>query len=178
MNTIERITHILYTAKIPYQFDQQNSRIGLFLTLKTGEEIPFTIDTREGGSWLDICAPNLLQVKDSVFKGVVFQTLLTIAWETPIIRYFHNPNNASISASIDLPLLDMTITDCTLISCLTLMANSLVEAIPRLRHVLATGTDPGRKSYLEQLVEQMPSDSLTEMAKLIQLRQQQNGSNS
>lgn len=173
MNTIDNIAKILYSAQIPYHYDQQQGFLGLMFTLKNGEQIPFSVQIREGGKWLDVSALNFLCVKESVFKGVVFQSLLTIQWDTSIVRYFYNPHTGNIGASVDIPLIDITLTYNNFLHYLTILLNSLDETIPRLRTILATGNDPGRKSQLEQVIQEMPEDTLEQIAKLIELRQQQ-----
>jgi hypothetical protein len=171
------IAQTLEKHKIPCEYDEPNRRFLLAAKLKNAGWIPISIQLRDDSTWLDICAPNLLQVGEQVYKGVFFQTILTHAWETSMVRFFHNPNNGSISASIDLPLVDMTLTEKVLMYCFTVLLDSLDELMPRLRCVLSTGRDPGRKTYLEQLVDKMPSESLEQLAQLIAMRQQQGESN-
>lgn len=174
-STIETVCQVFDSQKIPYHYDRQAGRVGLVINLKSTGEIPLIIQVRDQEAWLDICVSKLLQVKDSVYKGVIFQTLLTSTWETAMVRYFHNSNDGSISASIDLPLLDMNLSERSLMYCLTLLIDSLNDVMPRLQCILATGRDPGHKSQLEQLLDQMPAESLERLAQLIALRQQGGG---
>jgi hypothetical protein len=175
MKTIQAICQIFNVQQIPYHYYQQTQQVGLVINLKNSSQVPFMIQERDQGTWLDISVPKLIQVQDSVFKGVIFQTLLTHSYETAMVRYFYNPNDGYISASLDLPLLEMNLSERSLMYCLTLLVDSLNDIMPRLRCVISTGRDPGRKSSLEQLVEQMSPESLDQIAQLIALRQQGGG---
>lgn len=175
MKTVQAICQIFSAKGIPYRYYEQTQEVGLVITLKDSSQFPVFIQERNQGAWLDICVPKLLQVQDSVFKGVIFQTLLTHTYETAMVRYYYNPKDGSINASVDLPLLDMNLSERSLMFCLNLLVESLNDIMPRLRSVLATGCDPGRKSEIEQFIEQMSPEALAQMAQLIAMRQQGGG---
>ncbi len=171
------IIDVLKKHQVPFQQDDHNGVIFTAFEIPELGIIHLNIQVKEQGAWLDICTSKLLKVDESVYKGILFQTVLIHAWETPMVRFFYNPQTGYLSASIDVLLADMVLTEKALIDGINFLIRTLTKVMPRLKSVLATGEDPGRKSPLEQAIEQMPPKTLEQIAQLIAQRQQQGGPN-
>jgi hypothetical protein len=124
---------------------------------------------------VDFRAPLLCQIEDCVYKGMVLQTMAIVACQYPCLKMFYDPKQRAVGASIEIPLLDMELSQKTFWFCLNQLINWLDEFVPRLQSVMATGIDPGKKSAWEQLLDRMPAESIEELAQLIAQRQKQGG---
>lgn len=166
------ITQYLYDNKIPYQEDSNTGTLLLSFGTKDGI-FPMDISSHEQGRWIDIYVSKLLKVNESPYKGVIFQTLFVFQNENPLIRFMYNPKSGYINASIDITLVDMTITEKALLASIDLMVYAINRIMPRLKSILATGEDPGEKSFLASVIDYIPEETLEEIAQLINQRKGQ-----
>ena len=120
------------------------------------DHIGIAMQLSEDGEFLQFQALDLLPVKDSVFKGVIFQTLLTLNYQTKLVKFEYDPIDGEVRAAIDLPLEDGGLTSQQFERCLTYLITVVDRlAMPRLKEVLATGNDPGQRGRGKMLAESM-----------------------
>ena len=135
---------------------------------KNIEYLPVVIELLEERNFLYIYSPQLLNIKDSVFKGVAFQTMLALSYEMKMLRFEYDPNDGEVRASIELPIEDGNLTLKQFQCCLMGLVYMIDElAMPRLKAVLATGEDPGAKGQVEE-VAQLLADSNSEMLEILE----------
>ena len=116
----------------------------------------------------------LFEIKGQIFKGVFLQTLLTLQYEQPLIKFWYIPQQELVSATVELSLIDTPLTETNLMTCVNNLIFYVDETIPRLQKVLATGNDPGNTSVLEKVIAQMSPEAILEIEKLIAQRKKQN----
>ncbi|NER38666.1 MAG: hypothetical protein F6J93_32725 [Oscillatoria sp. SIO1A7] len=170
--TLEQIARYLDRSDVEYQIDAENSCIVSAYSFP----FPILIDLQEDGQYMELAVPQLLQVQDHIYKGVLLQTLLAISWETKMLRWEYDPMDGEIRASIILPLEDAILTEQQFNRCL----NSLVELVDgcrsRIEAVLQTGEDPKQKALGERLLlaleANLPPGSLDMLDKAIAARRQ------
>lgn len=174
---LEFIAQCLDRRNWTYDLDVANSRIITGVKAQNVEHFLIVIQLTENGEFLQFIAPQLLLVKDHVFKGVLFQTMLAIAMEVKMLRFEYDPTDGEVRASIELPLEDTQLSVRLFNRCLNALIELVDEvAMPRLKAVLAAGTDPGRKNLAERLLDGMPEELLNLLEEAIALRQQQGNS--
>lgn len=156
--TLKQIAQYLDRREWRYHIDTEDSRIITGVKADHVEEFIIIISLKENGEYLEIVAPQLLKVKDHVYKGVLFQTLLAISWQVKMLRWEYDPLDGEIRASIAFPLEDALLTQKQFNRALSGLID-LVDRVsmPRLKAVLATGVDPGEKELGEALLEAMES---------------------
>ncbi len=170
--TLQQLAQFLDDRQWRYRVDSAESRI---LTGVKAENVdPFVIVLRlsENGEFLQFQVPQILMVPDSVYKGPLLQTMAHIQYQVKMLRLEYDPTDGEIRASIELPLEDAPLTERQFNRCLEGLVHLVdQEAMPRLKAVLATGEDPGRKALAQRLMADMPPELLgllTEMAALHQ----------
>lgn len=173
--TLHQIAEFLDNRDWKYDFQPENSRVITGVKADNVDPFPIAIALKEEGEYLEFAAPNLLHIKNHVYKGVLFQTLLAISWETKMIRWEYDPLDGEIRASIGFPLEDAPLTEQQFnraLSALIHIVDSL--AMPRIQAVLETGIDPQEKQLGERLLltleEVLPEGSLTLLEKAIAAR--------
>lgn len=172
--TLPSIAQFLNQLGWNYSVDTANSRIITGVQAQNVEEFSIVFQLSEEGEFLQIYAPNLLQIYDCVFKGLVFQTILVISREINLLRFEYDPIEGAIHVSIDLPLEETELTERQFNRCLSSLIQLVDEVVmPRLKAVLATGEDPGFQYLAERLLEEMPDGLLNLMEQAIAVRQQQ-----
>lgn len=169
-----------YLNQLEIKHEVKSSKTRILTGFKTDNvgNLPIIIQLSEEGEFLHLYTPQLLNVKDSVFKGVAFQTMLALSYEMKMLRFEYDPNDGEVRASIELPIEDSTLTLKQFQRCLMGLVHLVDDiAMPRLKAVLATGEDPGAKGQVEE-VAQLLTDSNSEMLELLEqaiaLRKQQN----
>lgn len=144
MANSKKVKDYLKRLKVPYQMQQQPKRFTFLVEGKNISGLPVDIALTEKGKYISFVVSQLISVENSVYKGVVFQTLLTIALEQDMIRWGYDTSNNYIYASVEMILQDSDLTFKQFkFSLMTLLEIIDLEAIPRVRQVLATGSDPG-----------------------------------
>lgn len=175
--SLQQVAEYLDNRGWRYHLEPAKSRIVTGVESEQVESFLIVISLKEDGAYLELAAPQLLMVKDHVYKGVLFQTLLAIAWEVKLLRWEYDPSDGEVRASIAIALEDALLTERQF----NRMLGALVqlvdqESMPRLKAVLATGEDPGRKgveqALAEMLQEMLPEGGLAELQQAIAQLQQ------
>lgn len=175
--TIAQIARYLDERKWTYEVDSEHDRIITGVRAENVERFLLAIALKEDGEYFSLAAPQLLNVREHIYKGVLFQTLLAMSWEMKMVRWEYNPMDGEIRAAIELPLEDNTLTQRQFERCLDGLIY-LVDsvAMPRLLAVLETGADPGEAELGERLLlalqEMWPSGALTHLEKALAARKQ------
>jgi hypothetical protein len=139
-----------------YHLEKENSRIITGVKADNVEDFLIVISLKEDGEYLEVAAPQLLKVKDHVYKGVLFQTMLAISWQVKMLRWEYDPTDGEIRASIAFPLEDAPLTEKQFNRVLSGLIDLIDRvSMPRLKAVLATGNDPGEREIGEQLLDAM-----------------------
>jgi hypothetical protein len=84
---IDRIAHYLGRRHWKYLMQRENTCILTSVRANHVEQFQILMALDENGAHLVLTAPGLLYVKDHVYKGVLFQTLLAISWEVKLLRW-------------------------------------------------------------------------------------------
>ena len=140
------------------------------LTGLAGKNIPqisIALQLSEDGECLQFQALNLLSIKDSVFKGVAFQTLLSLNYQIKLLNFEYDPIDGEVRGVIEFPLEDGGLSDQQFdrcLDCLVLMVDRV--AMPRLKEVLATGNDPGMKGMGQLLAEGLSPEAIAILREL------------
>ncbi len=163
--TLTQIAQYLDHRGWKYHRDDANDRIVTGVQADHVDQFVIVIQLQESGEYLSLAAPQLLMVKDHVYKGVLFQTLLAIAWDVKLLRWEYDPSDGEIRASIGFALEDADLTERQFNRVLTALIQLVdTTAMPRIQQVLATGTDPGARGIEEQLAsalqEMLPAGGL------------------
>jgi len=91
-----------------------------------------------------------------------------------MLRLEYDPTDGEIRASIELPLEDAPLTDRQFNRCLEGLVHLVdQEAMPRLKAVLATGEDPGRRALAQRLMADIPTELMGLLEEMVNLHQQQ-----
>ncbi|MBD2181065.1 hypothetical protein H6S82_12540 [Planktothrix sp. FACHB-1355] len=176
--TLPQIAHYLDERGWKYKLDEENNCIITGVKAKNVENFWLVINLMENGEYFQMVAPQLLTgVKDHVYKGVLFQTLLALSWETKMVRWEYNQLDGEVRASIEFPLEDGGLTQRQFDRCLNMLIQLVDElAMPRLKTVLETGEDPNQKELGERLLlslqEILPDGSLGLLEQAIAARKQ------
>ncbi len=156
-----------------YEVEVNKDRVRLDLKTANVEKLTVVIQLSEGGRFVQFRAPKLLQLKDHVYIGLLFRTMAAITHSVKLLRLEYNLADSEVSASIHLPLEDALLTGWQFERCLESLVQLVDEvAVPRLKAVLATGQDPGRRKLAESLLEAMPEDLVQELDQVLASRQQ------
>lgn len=180
-NQIKKIISYLDKLNWSYALQAKESIIYTTVQAKNIEQLDMTIYLDTEVNYLTIAVQNLLQIKNSVYKGVLFQTLLDISYNSRLIRWGYNSINGEVCASVELPLESTLLTEKQFYYCLQVLIYIIDEvAIPRLQSVLETGIDPGveevGKQLLENLENNLPDSALESLYDALkERRQKRNG---
>ena len=151
--TLEHIAHYLDNRQWNYNLQPEKDRIVTGVAAENVDPFLIVISLKENGEYLEIAAPELLQVKDHIYKGVLFQTLLALTWSSKMLRWEYDPMDGEVRASIAFPLEDAPLTEQQFNCALSGLIQLVDEvAMPRIQTVLETGTDPGEKDLGERLL--------------------------
>jgi hypothetical protein len=127
----------------------------------------------DGGELLQFHVPQILSIKDSVYKGVIFQTMLAMNYYHKLVKFEYDPLDGEVAMGIEIPLQDNTLTAAQFDFCLEGLIQMVELAMPRLKQVLATGIDPGLKYLAKTLVENLSPDLLELVREMSDLLQEQ-----
>jgi hypothetical protein len=177
--SIQTIAACLNSFEWRYTQDVEKSVIHTGIKAENVENFQIMIQVAEEGEFLQIWVPQLLQVKDHVFKGVLFQTLLHISYQTKLLRFEYDPSDGEVRVSIEIPIEDGNFTERQLWRCLQALAFVDRQVMPRLQAVLAYGEDPGKEddlsSMAQGLLDQLPPEMVDTLARVLAERQQMGG---
>lgn len=171
--TLPFIAHCLEQRDWKYKFDAENSRIITAVQAENLDNFIISIQLSENGKFVQFIAPQLLAVKDSVYKGILFQTMLAISYQVKMLRFEYDPTDGEVRASIELPIEDSQLTERLFDRCLNGLIQLVdLKAMPRLKAVLATGIDPGPQDAGAQILYGIYDELLNLMGEAIARRQQ------
>lgn len=155
-----------------YRSDTDRNRIMTAVESEQVEDFTIVIQVEEDGEYLALVAPQLLELKDHVFKGVAFQTLLAIAWEVELLRWEYDPRDGEVRTSTGIALADATLTEKQFNRLLSGLIQLTNDGVERLQGVLATGNDPGGKTTPAQMMaalrEKLSDEGLAELQAQLQ----------
>jgi len=170
---LKTIAEYLNNNDWKYYTDAKNDRIVTGVKADNIEQFLISIQLSENGEFIQFIVPEILKVKDHVFKGLLFQTMLTIQNEIKMLRFGYDPDDGEIYGFIDFPLEDGVLTEKQFNRALKALIYLVdTTAMPRLKAVLATGNDPGKKNTVEELLDALPDDLVAMLAQAIASRQQ------
>ena len=175
--TLLHIAEYLDDRRWTYEVDAANDCIIIGVRAENVERLLLAIRLGEDGEHFSLAAPTLLNVRNHPYKGVLCQTLLTIAWEINMVRWEYNPVTGEVGAAIEFPLEDNHLTQRQFDRCLDGLIY-LVDAVamPRILAVLETGVDPGEVELGERLLltlqESWPAGVLGQLEKALAARKQ------
>ena len=157
-----------------YEADPAHSRILTGVKAENVESLMIIFQLTEEGRFLQLIIPQLLSVKDHVYKGVIFQTLLSISYQLKMIRFEYDPSDGEVRASIQLPLEDANLTETLFDRCLTGLIQMVdQQSMPRLKAVLATGNDPGPQNLASLLAGEMSAEMMTLLEQMLEAAKRQ-----
>jgi hypothetical protein len=173
--TLDTIAQYLDNRNWKYVAEEAKSRIVTGVKGENVEEFVIVIQLLRDGESVQIYVPQLLNVQDSVFKGVLFQSMLSFLWDYYLVRFEYDPRDGEVRASIDLLLEDSTLTERQCDRALSVLVEVVdTHLMPRMQAILATGNDPGRKQLAEKMLAQMPEDMVGLLAEAIRDRSHTN----
>lgn len=143
--TIHAIADILIREDIDYMFDREKNFLFVAIKLDDIKEQGIVIKVIENGKIVQVVAPLLFKINGSVHKGAVMQKIFELQFKTPILKFSCNTlenNKQYIEARIDFPVYRSTFAQNDLFFCFNFLRAKLIEQLPRLQHVLATGCEP------------------------------------
>jgi hypothetical protein len=153
--TLKQICQYLDTLGWHYEVeDRDDVQIVAEIDTETIQS-QIVIALKEAGEYFELTAPNILAREDVVntpFKEALFQTLLSINWETKFVQWEYDVCDDEIRATIEFPLEDSQLTQRQFERCLFGLVQVLDDALPRLLAVLETGQDPGDPDLDELLL--------------------------
>ncbi len=163
--TLDFIAHCLDQRGWTYQVDRAQQQIITGVKAENLDRFIILLRLTEKGEFLQFIAPQILNLKDHVYKGMAFQTMLHISYGVKMLRFEYDPSDGEVRASIELPLEDATLTVAVFNRCLEGLIQLVdTQAMPRLKAVLATGEDPGQTEgglsvdLAEMLLAAMPQE--------------------
>lgn len=171
--TLTDITQYLDSQNWTYEVDEAKSHVVTGVKAENVEQFIIIIQLLHDGELVRIYTPQLLNIKDHVFKGILFQAMLNLMWEYSLVRFEYDSTDGEICASIDLLIKDTALSQKQLDSVLRVLIDAVdAYAMPRIKEILATGIDPGRKQLAERMLQQMPEEMLELLAEALQERTQ------
>ena len=173
--TIQQIARYLDNRHWNYELFDSDSRIITGVKAENVDQFLILIHLTEEGEYLELTAPDLLQAKHHIHKEKLFQTMLTISWQSKMLRWEYNPIDGEVGASIAFPLEDAALTERQFDRSLSTLIKVVDEvAMPRLQAVLSTGSDPGEEQLGEWLLltleESLPDGSLSLLSQALEAR--------
>ncbi len=151
--SLQQIAQYLDDRGWRYKLDADNVCMITGFEAENGKQFLIVIRLTESGKYLTISIPQVLtNIKDHIHKNALFQTLLTLTWETPLLRWEYDPIEGIVCGSVELLLEDSTLTYNQFDQYLTSLTHLVDQTIPRLTAVMATGIDPGAQQLGERLL--------------------------
>ncbi|HIK10129.1 MAG TPA: hypothetical protein IGS52_07660 [Oscillatoriaceae cyanobacterium M33_DOE_052] len=162
--TLAQVASFLDQRGWRYRLEPEQDRILTGVQSEHVDDFMLVIQVQENGEYLSIFAPQILNLKNHIYKGVAFQTMLAIAWEVKLLRWEYDPSDGEVRTSVGVALEDAALTGRQFNRILSGLINLTERGVERLKVVLATGNDPGGKTTEAQiaaaLMEMLPSEAL------------------
>lgn len=152
--TLEQIARYLDNRGWSYELEQDNNRIITGVQADNLENFLLVIQLDEDGEFFKLFAPQVISgIIDHPHKEAILQSMLCISWETKMLQWEYDPSDGEIRAIIEFPLEDSILTEKQFNRCLSGLIQIVDEiAMPRLKAVMETGTDPGDEDIGERLL--------------------------
>jgi hypothetical protein len=152
--TLEEISSYLSKHQIVHQLDHENRQILAGVEAENISDFLIVIQLHEDGEFFKIFAPAVLTgIHEHQYKEAIFQTMLTIAWETKMMQWEYDASDGEVRAMIEFPLEDARLTERQFFRCLTGLVDMVDNiAMPRLKGVMQSGQDPGDPEVGERLL--------------------------
>lgn len=154
--TLDQIEAYLGARGLKFRRDEANGTVLVPFGFKEAgfERVLFVVRLQENGEFFELIVPQLFHYPDGPNKLPLMQTLLHISWETKMLQWEYDPSDGEIRATIEFPLEDAPLTQRQFNRVLEAMLQFITVYGPRVRTVLETGSDPGRRP------SQQPADEL------------------
>ena len=145
--SLSQIEAFLTTRNLKFQRDESRSSILVpFGFAEAGfDRVVVVVRLQENGEFFEIIVPNLFTYPDGPNKLPLMQTLLHISWETKMLQWEYDPSDGEIRATIEFPLEDAVMTSRQFFRAFDAMLQFIQVYGPRIRTVIETGSDPGRR---------------------------------
>ena len=145
--TLAEVEGYLGARGLQFRRDEANGSILVPFGFKEAgfERVLIVVRLQENGEFVEVIAPNLFHYPDGPNKLPLMQTLLHISWETKMLQWEYDPTDGEIRATIEFPLEDAPLTQRQFYRVLDAMLQFITVYGPRVRTVLETGSDPGRR---------------------------------
>ncbi|NEQ79299.1 MAG: hypothetical protein F6K26_03285 [Moorea sp. SIO2I5] len=169
--TFSQITQFLDNQNWKYHKIPGQPYILIGITTQHVQQLAVLIKLSENGRYLKFKVPQLLQVKDHVFMGLLFRAMANISYSVKMLRLQYDPMSGEVSASIELPLEDAPLTERQFNRYLEGLVKLVNTTRPRLKAILATGNDPGQKNFVEQLWDAMPTAMQKQLQEIVMRHQ-------
>lgn len=141
--TLAEVGEFLQRRGWRYHQEPERNRIITGVNSDEVDQFIIVVELQEDGEYLSLFAPQLLYIKDHIYKGVAFQTMLAIAWEVKLLRWEYDPSDGEVRTSVGIALEDAPLTEKQFNRLLSGLINLTEQGMKRLKAVLATGNDPG-----------------------------------
>lgn len=151
--TLSQLAQHLERRNWNYRLRQEYNCLVTGVKTQTDRNLAIILSLLEQGKYIEMKIPLLSGVRDNVYKGVIFQTLLTICQETKLVRPAYHPLTGELEVTTEIALEDSELTDAQFdryLNSLIAIANHLI--LPRLEQVAKTGTDPIEQQWGENFL--------------------------
>lgn len=169
--TLTRIEGYLDTWNWKYIVDGANARIITAVRSETLNPLQIVIELKEQGRFCRIYVPRLLHFYRHPYRELLLCTLLSLSWETKMLRWQYDALGGEVRASIELPLEDADLESGQFYRCMSALVQLIQDALPRLNSVMETGIDPVQCQRGEQVLlilqEKMPRGFLDDLEQAI-----------
>jgi len=145
--SLSQIEAFLGARNLKFQRDDARNSIHVpFGFAEAGfDRVVLVVRLQENGEFFEIIVPNLFTYPDGPNKLPLMQTLLHISWETKMLQWEYDPSDGEIRATIEFPLEDAVMTSRQFYRAFDAMLQFVQVYGPRIRAVIETGADPGRR---------------------------------
>jgi hypothetical protein len=151
--TIEQIAGFLDAEGLKYRIEDGFIRTG-FQTSNyrdtdgdAGIQLAIALEKLEhDGEFIKVVAPNIYRYPEGPHKAALFQTLLTISWDTKMIQYEYDPRDGEVRAIIEFPLADSALTQRQLMYCIHGLTALAEENHETVMAAMTKGELPERES--------------------------------
>lgn len=149
-STLDQIATFLTNKDL--KFNREAERDMIVVPFRHEDQKPLLIVVRleENGEFLKIFAPKLFMYPDGPHKAALMQALLLTSWETKMPQWEYDPTDGEVRAIVEFPLEDAILTERQFARAFDGLIQLISRFYPRLKQVLETGEDPGRKDRTGQ----------------------------
>lgn len=151
--TLEGIKQALSQHNLPHEVNSARRSIMTVVKGKNLEQFPVCIRILDGGQHVEIVTPSLFRLKDFVFKGVMFQAMLDMMGQFPMVRWAYDSGTGESWASAPVLVSDAELTGQQLMVAIGALVKLVDEiGVPRLMTIVQSGRDPGSVYDWEQML--------------------------